>query len=382
MTNVPIPRSPSRSEFLDGLRGMAIIGVVAVHSMQISSLIRGDKETSFSTFVNFGKYGVELFFWLSGWLLVSIYGFRGNLLGRAYGYRRIARIYPLWIAFLIIAIFRSTLTSSGGFYVAMHERNELQQNLHNAWGMIFLTMTFLLFTSASLWNTVIPGGWSIQAEVAHYLFFPLVRNKPLTILLSGALVLNLMTLVLILFRSITINLPELVLQIISSWLRLGFYSSCGFFIIGIVSCVLYQNILQPKDAIESSDEIEIPKILFALFLLSLTAVPCPVGSNLEALIYVSVTIAFTIVLKKVRIVYSLIKFLGRYSYFIYFMHFLILAAIRWLTLEIGPRNYSLIPMVFFFLSVLGVTFVTSSCAAVVSMKYFEKPVIKFAHKFH
>jgi peptidoglycan/LPS O-acetylase OafA/YrhL len=50
-----------RNPWLDALRGIAIIGVVAVHSAQISNLILGKDETSFSTLISFGKYGVELF---------------------------------------------------------------------------------------------------------------------------------------------------------------------------------------------------------------------------------------------------------------------------------------------------------------------------------
>ena len=107
-----------RNSLLDGLRRSAIVGVVAVHSMQISNLILGKGETTFSSLMSLGKYGVELFFWLSGWLLVSIYGLKGNRLGKSYRIRRVARIYPLWILFLIVAIIRSIVTNSGGFYTA------------------------------------------------------------------------------------------------------------------------------------------------------------------------------------------------------------------------------------------------------------------------
>ncbi len=93
----------NRNPWIDILRGIAIFAVVAVHvianSNDVTYSITGGKYMSefFENTLNYGVYGVELFFFLSGWLLVSIYGINKNQkfeLG-SYWKRRLARIMPL-----------------------------------------------------------------------------------------------------------------------------------------------------------------------------------------------------------------------------------------------------------------------------------------------
>jgi peptidoglycan/LPS O-acetylase OafA/YrhL len=164
----------------------------------------------------------------------------GNPLGKNYGIRRIARVYPLWVLFLIITIVRSQTTNSGGFYRAVQASKE-QKTIFDEFTLILLSLTFLLFTSSALWNTVIPGGWSIQAEVAHYLLFPVMRNRSLNFLFGVASIVNIATLILIHLRSRIDVSSRLAIEIIDSWLRLGLYSTFGFFIIGITSFHFFNN---------------------------------------------------------------------------------------------------------------------------------------------
>lgn len=67
----------SRNSYLDVLRGLAIVGVVSVHSIQYTELIiiehSGPQSGTLTYFLSYGKYGVELFFFLSGFLLMSLY---------------------------------------------------------------------------------------------------------------------------------------------------------------------------------------------------------------------------------------------------------------------------------------------------------------------
>jgi len=56
-------QTTERSHWLDVLRGLAIFGVVAVHSIQSTdSLVLHNKSEFFFWMVSLGKYGVELFF--------------------------------------------------------------------------------------------------------------------------------------------------------------------------------------------------------------------------------------------------------------------------------------------------------------------------------
>lgn len=56
-----------RSYWLDVLRGLAIFGVVAVHSIQLTdNIVLQNKSNFFSWLIGLGQYGVELFFFCRG----------------------------------------------------------------------------------------------------------------------------------------------------------------------------------------------------------------------------------------------------------------------------------------------------------------------------
>ena len=57
-----------RNLWIDVLRGLAILGVVLVHTMQTTnSLLVGDRSVAFTYLIELGRYGVEVFFFISGW---------------------------------------------------------------------------------------------------------------------------------------------------------------------------------------------------------------------------------------------------------------------------------------------------------------------------
>ena len=143
-------QSNKRNYWLDVLRGLAIFGVVSTHSINLTDNI-GLTNTSafFSLIANLGRYGVEVFFFLSGWLFVSIYGFNGVALGKSFLIKRMAKIYPLWIFFLLLSLFRWQFTDSGKINspISSAHGNHL---LHSTAGIILLSLTFTLFISHSI----------------------------------------------------------------------------------------------------------------------------------------------------------------------------------------------------------------------------------------
>jgi exopolysaccharide production protein ExoZ len=96
-----------RSLPLEGLRGVAV-GVVFLHHycMQFSAYgsISGFTAQFATVFRNFGGYGVELFFVLSGFLIYGIL-IRRKPLFILFMTRRARRLYPVFMVVFVIAIF-------------------------------------------------------------------------------------------------------------------------------------------------------------------------------------------------------------------------------------------------------------------------------------
>jgi peptidoglycan/LPS O-acetylase OafA/YrhL len=162
MSNIKEVRS------LTGLRGVAAIYVVFYHFLPALPMNRVG-----STFVAHGYLAVDLFFVLSGFVMTLNYTelFRSGFSRRAFGKflgRRIARVYPLYFvttlcAALLLALGMRVSTS----YAPVHLDLSLFRNL---------LMNLLMVQS---WGFGYSGysldgpGWSISAELAAYLLFPL-----------------------------------------------------------------------------------------------------------------------------------------------------------------------------------------------------------------
>ena len=373
-------QKPERSHWLDVLRGLAIFGVVAVHSIQSTdSLVLNNKSDFFFWMISLGKYGVELFFFLSGWLLISIYGKNGNKLGKAYWARRIARIYPLWILFLLIAFLRWEYTNSGRLHSPIKLIEGESNFFHSPAGVIVLTLSFTLFVSASLWNGVIPGGWSIQAEVAHYLLFPIIRKRSLNSVLKIAALINFLTSVVYFARPKFSGIPDFFINIIDAWIRLSLYSTIGFFLIGILSYTVFKEQARSRITLLKFSDLHISHNTFIVFCISLLVVPCPFGNQIEAIGYLLLMIFISFGILSSQKLNSIFRFLGKYAYFIYFMHFLTLASVNWITNRLDFTTSQLGAQQFIFMFTFLYTLTVSAVLAVPSMKFFERPFMKMAH---
>jgi len=101
---------------LDGLRGLAVLGVLVFHFLQMSPFARILPESATRVMVT-GQWGVDLFFVLSGFLITTI------LLGtrtekgyfRKFYIRRSVRIFPLYFAWLGFVAVWAICTSPSGF---------------------------------------------------------------------------------------------------------------------------------------------------------------------------------------------------------------------------------------------------------------------------
>jgi len=149
----------NRKNYLDNLRGVAILGVVCVHSVQEFS--------SGSQFLDnalaYGRAGVILFFVLSAVTICHVWTTKyGNMSIGEYYLNRIRRILPpYYLAIILYVLFLDidvSYWSSNGV----------------SWSEVLLNASFLHGFSPEAINSVVPGGWSLAAEMFFYAIFPFV----------------------------------------------------------------------------------------------------------------------------------------------------------------------------------------------------------------
>lgn len=371
----------NRFKSLDTLRGLAILGVLVVHSNQYSAQVLEEKSFTLNKtiflFLSLGKYGVEVFFVLSGWLLGTIYAGNTNL-GRSYWYRRIARIGPLWILFFGVEYLILILGFNSGLKQA---RFDVGSGFASNLLVIFiLTITFSLWLIPQLWNTVIPGGWSIQAEVFHYVFFPIIKRfKPKNIL-RLLIIINVITLFFVKYSLGNSNIEKISRSyFVLAWIRLNFFSTIGYFMLGYFLSHLNVKELNTHSAFEKLKHIGLLEIF--LYAISFLLLPLNFGIQYQSLIYVGIMLFFNSILFKQVLINKFLCSLGKYSYFIYFCHFLVLDALRYFMIR---TNLIILPensQVFFFLFFFLIAITLSLFLGRISFKYIEFPIMDRAKRF-
>jgi len=137
-------KSVKRFDWIDALRGYAIIGVVITH---------------------LGLLGppapVQLFFLASGIALMYSYESHGSSGANQFYVRRFFRIAPMFWASIPI------------FYVTDLIRAEPTADI----AQIVSAVTFTHWLKPQWNNSAVPGSWSIACEVLFYLFFPFVAAR-------------------------------------------------------------------------------------------------------------------------------------------------------------------------------------------------------------
>jgi peptidoglycan/LPS O-acetylase OafA/YrhL len=116
--------------------------------------------------------------------------------------------------------------------------------------------------------------------------------------------------------------------------------------------------------------------------------PLAVGNNVQALGFLVLALIASILVMEFPRAKKILRVLGQYSYFIYFCHFHVLSILRYLmqqySIELTPlddlspfKPYLQISMYLFF---YFTTISASLLLALPSYKYFEKPILKLAHR--
>jgi peptidoglycan/LPS O-acetylase OafA/YrhL len=163
-------RPQQRIAYVDGLRAVAILSVVACHAVQYSSL---DSRWAFSFLFKQGAHGVDLFFVISGFCLAHPTLDRLHRTGAAtfdiarYAARRIVRIIPPYYA--MIALLLVLAVTFSHFGIPLPASMPL-----DGFNAIDVLRQALFLDYGELPHLLTRAFWTLQIEFRWYFIFPVL----------------------------------------------------------------------------------------------------------------------------------------------------------------------------------------------------------------
>lgn len=306
-----------RFHFLDGLRGIASLMIVCHHSItsNVVKLINNAKIPFLAEyFTNFTQSGVDLFFVLSGVVLLRPYlrkqrEFRTG----EYFKRRLLRIYPpYFIALLFAALVSICLYMFPSWYVTGNAANIGIAHLYFSWKEL-LNHAFIINFDGAFYNL---AWWSLGVEVLFYLLVPVL----IFIFPSGQKLTNKNIAILILGTGIL----AVALQLYFTKFHHRLYSyeflqPTIFQFLGYPVCFLMGMLLAAKDFSFKSARIF---MVLGLVLVLASVYYTPIVHSGYGLIYAGIVIlSFTLPSLKRFLTRPLMIWLGERSYSIFLVHF-------------------------------------------------------------
>ena len=194
-------------DFIDALRGIAILGVILVHSSQWVA----PTHATLLFVMHEGARGVQLFYVASALTLCMSWMARSsheNFPVRNFYIRRLFRIAPMFYIAILIYTFLN------GFAPAYWSPNGIE------WWFIPLTVSFLHGFHPETITSVVPGGWSIAVEMSFYLILPFLLihiKSPIYWLLFFGISLLLYAANKVICPHLIIHDPQPVLAFVSNW---------------------------------------------------------------------------------------------------------------------------------------------------------------------
>ncbi len=346
---------PKKINNIQALRGAAVLLVVFFHMTTIEKKY-GGSQTLLPEFLQFGMFGVDLFFVISGFVMVTVTRGKFQYPAQAltFLYHRVSRIYPLYwfYSLLILALF------------LLHPSlvNSSQGNLVN------IPASFLLFPQQHL--PLLMVGWTLVHEVYFYLVFFLLLFLPERFLLTGLAIWT--TAVVLLHSRISPGISP-ALDLISHPLTLEFIGGCLLAVI----CTRRQSRLPARLSLAVALLIFIAAVIGYMFHWQATGLLEPPGWQRILIMGVpALLIVYLVVqaeLKNLVLPGPLCR-IGDISYSVYLSHVLTLNLVGriWATFatDTTADNWLVLPLML--LTVIAVGFI--------SYTRVERPLIVLSRK--
>jgi peptidoglycan/LPS O-acetylase OafA/YrhL len=355
---------PKHMPALDGLRGVAILMVVAIHvAVGWPGAVSFSRDwmtpnagltlpTWVELIVHRAGYGVELFFVVSAFTLTVRAVQNQDRALSAYALRRIARVGPgYWLAGILYTV-AACLGPHGSMLPAI-------QPLDLAIAAVF----------GSAWQggaslDVVPGGWSVSCEVAFYVALPVLIRIIDGHVLRSALLAALATLAAQQFASHVATAGTL------NWYSfVNPVEQAPVFLFGITAAFVAMRMRLPR----------IPGACLLLLIIAIVGLPLLRVSKLYSLSYlpfsmcVAVAVALAATYPPAFLMSLAMRRLGEVSYSMYLLHFAVLSPSLSLALWLLPAGDWRTGLVH-----MAVTCGISFLLACVTYRFIERPAVQWA----
>lgn len=349
--------SPARHfDYIDALRGYAILMVIAVHTSQSFP----DLPNSLAKVLNQGARGVQLFFVTSA-LTLSMSWVARNESAADFYMRRIFRIAPMfWIAIVFFLWLNGTAPS---IYAP------------DGIGFRHIAMTGLFVHG--LWpdtiTSVVPGGWSVADEVVFYVLFPAIVPPLLKASWKSLIIVAVAVAILgaqfsRLLENFSYLLPASAESVAGIYFSLWFPRQLPCFIFGIM--LFRFSAERHSIAASLARYVCILAIALMLFIPFLEGVKYALPLGLATTYGITFTLfAFSLMYwRNSPLIGSPIVWIGKISYSAYFVHF---AVLHYLPL-LRPTGWPVADVASMYAVVVIITVGISS----LTYSLIEKPIIR------
>jgi len=300
---------PRHLAALDLVRGVAIILVVLVHAEQMVHL-----PPPYASWASLGRYGVPLFFILSGYLMGYLHHEGTTWSVRDFARRRVGRLLPAWWFFLAFWLLAFALSPESPFSLI-----GMDSGTYTLWFWLGIALSVVLLNDMTplTANVFVPGGWSISAESIHYVIFARLRRWRTTTIFALASVLTLTTSGFWIAHSLGGPGWTPTAAWLTTWAP---WATIPLFLVGLVA-----SRVMPREVTGRSRLLALAIGLPALTLSGFAAFET--GLDLLPLVLIAGA-AFFFMLATAQRVPRPITTLGAVSYEMYFTQFVVLAALE------------------------------------------------------